>query len=260
MGLSCRGVFEGLCRPHPSGVLLAASTPFAGRSRRGLLAGLRSRGLRPAHFSEVDAQRLLQAVYTFLFGLAPTPPSGFAAGRGGRRLVESQFSTLLIEILWIGRAVASGGSNKLCRSCAPPRGVAAARCACGAHPSGVLLAAFTLIRPCCSLRPYGSRARRRPMRRGAAGHSSRLVCSEQLPPASSAIEADNKRGNASDSKSRAGGAAPKYLRFGRIGRAAASPPRRPATHRCDPRRLRAEKILRPSGRSGQPVPLGTPTD
>ena len=108
-------------------------------------------------------------VFLLLLGLAPTPPSGFAAGRGGRRLVESQFSTLLIEILWIGRAVASGGSNKLCRSCAPPRGVAAARCACGAHPSGVLLAASTPNATCDPkkhLRPSGSRARRRPHAEG----------------------------------------------------------------------------------------------
>ena len=35
-----------------------------GRSQRGLLAGLRSRGLRPAHFCEVEALRLLLAAFT----------------------------------------------------------------------------------------------------------------------------------------------------------------------------------------------------
>ena len=58
--------------PHPLGDLLAASTPFAGRSQRGLLAGLRNRGLRPAHSCGVDAQRLLLAAST-PFGLVPIP-------------------------------------------------------------------------------------------------------------------------------------------------------------------------------------------
>ena len=43
----------------------------AGRSRRGVLAGLRYRGLRPAHSCGVEAQRLLLAIYTCLFGLYP---------------------------------------------------------------------------------------------------------------------------------------------------------------------------------------------
>ena len=60
------------------------------------------------------------------------------------------------------RAVASGGSHELRRSGSPPRGVAAARCACAAHPSGVLLAASTLIRPHYSLRPPVARASRPP--------------------------------------------------------------------------------------------------
>ena len=58
-------------------------------------------------------------------------------------------------MLWV---VASGGSHKLRRSGSPPRGVAAARCACGAHP-GVLLAASTpnRLRSTRHLRPDGSR-------------------------------------------------------------------------------------------------------
>ena len=97
----------------------------SGRSRRGLLAGLRCRGLRPAHSCGVDAQRLL-------------------------------------------------------------------------------LAASALIRPCCSLRPGGSRARRRPHAEGATRPAR-----DRLRRHRTLVETANKRRNASDSKSRRAAAPPR---------------------------------------------------
>ena len=166
------------------------------------------------------------------------------------------------------RAGAGGGSNKLRRSCAPPRGVAAARCACGAHPSGVLLAASTLIRPRARPHPQIS-----PIRQNRAGGATPCaapvgcfigsLCPKQAtvhekipatlrvarptpPHAEGAtrlardrlrrrqalVEAANKRRNASDSKSR-----------------------RPAAPRCDPK-----KHLRPPvARASRPPPAGSDT-
>ena len=66
--------------------------PSSGRNRRGLLAGLRCRGLRPDHSV---GMAFAGSLYLSIRPRAH-PPSGFAAGRGGRRLVKSQFSTLLI--------------------------------------------------------------------------------------------------------------------------------------------------------------------
>ena len=88
-----------------TGVLLAAFTPTHGPEPAGTACRPPLPGLRPAHSVGV-----VEAQCSFHSGV---------------------------------RAVASGGSNKLRRSCAPPRGVAAARGACGAHPLGVLLAVFT---------------------------------------------------------------------------------------------------------------------
>ena len=136
--------------------------------------------LRPDHScGVVEAQRLLRTVFTLTRPRAH-PPSGFAAGRGGRRLVESQFSTLLIENLWVVRAVASGGCHKLRRSGSPPRGVAAARCACGA-PFGCLIGS---LYP----KPRRLRAEKIPATSGRSGqpppngwlrHSTMLVSSRR---------------------------------------------------------------------------------
>ena len=61
----------------------------SGRSLRGpkatLVAGLRDRRLRPARLCEPQ-KHSTHSSHNFLnFGLSPTPPSGFAAGRQGRR-------------------------------------------------------------------------------------------------------------------------------------------------------------------------------
>ena len=48
--------------PAPVGCFADRLYPDSGRSQRGLLAGLRSRGLRPAHSCGVEAQRLLLLV------------------------------------------------------------------------------------------------------------------------------------------------------------------------------------------------------
>ena len=72
-----------------------------------------------------------------------------------------------------------------------PQSLASLHCVCAgaAHPLGVLLTASTPNATCdpkntCD--PPGRAPDAAPTRRGAAGHSSRLVCSEQLPPASDA--------------------------------------------------------------------------
>ena len=102
----------GLRPAHSVGVAFAGSLyPFRPRALR--LRSVELRGPTPAveatSSAEVAPRRVgwrrlaapaahpsgvLLAASTHLFGLAPTPPSGFAAGRRGRRLFESQFSPL----------------------------------------------------------------------------------------------------------------------------------------------------------------------
>ena len=182
----------------------------AGRSRRGLLAGLRSRGLRPDHFCGVDAPVgcLIGSLYPSIRPRAHPPRAALPLGAEAGDPYGSRFSPLVITtpparqsrvFYWqplpkIQLAIKKYLRPPVARASRPPSaGSDTRRCSC------LRAGRLTLIRwifcwqplplhstSCTLCDPPGRAPDAAPSRRGAAGHSSRLVCSEQLPPASDA--------------------------------------------------------------------------